>query len=82
MWQILRFLADQNLQDWQEVLLGNYITSRGLRAPVLRNEILSQVATQMWKNPDGEQCQRGWVLMAALLSAFTPLPALDKPLLK
>ncbi|XP_025053284.1 myosin XVB [Alligator sinensis] len=79
---ILRFLADQNLQDWQEVLLGNYITSRGLRAPVLRNEILSQVATQMWKNPDGEQCQRGWVLMAALLSAFTPLPALDKPLLK
>uniref|UniRef100_A0A8C7E7T4 MyTH4 domain-containing protein n=1 Tax=Naja naja TaxID=35670 RepID=A0A8C7E7T4_NAJNA len=46
----------------------------------LRNELLSQVATQLWKNPDLEQCQRGWVLMATLLSAFTPSPALEKPL--
>ncbi|CAM5156263.1 unnamed protein product [Eretmochelys imbricata] len=79
---ILRFIGDRNLQSWQEVLLGNYITSRGLGNPALRNEILSQVVSQVWKNPDTEQSQRGYTLMAALLSAFTPSPALEKPLLK
>uniref|UniRef100_A0A452H2J7 Myosin XVB n=1 Tax=Gopherus agassizii TaxID=38772 RepID=A0A452H2J7_9SAUR len=79
---ILRFVGDRNLQSWQEVLLGNYIASRGLGNPALRNEILSQVVSQVWKNPDTEQSQRGYDLMAALLSAFTPSPALEKPLLK
>uniref|UniRef100_A0A8C0GW81 Myosin XVB n=1 Tax=Chelonoidis abingdonii TaxID=106734 RepID=A0A8C0GW81_CHEAB len=79
---ILRFVGDRNLQSWQEVLLGNYIASRGLGNPALRNEILSQVVSQVWKNPDTEQSKQGYALMAALLSAFTPLPALEKPLLK
>ncbi|XP_023957502.2 unconventional myosin-XVB isoform X2 [Chrysemys picta bellii] len=79
---ILRFIGDRNLQSWQEVLLGNYIASRGLGNPALRNELLSQVVSQVWKNPDTEQSQRGYALMAALLSAFTPSPALEKPLLK
>ncbi|XP_039184031.1 myosin XVB isoform X2 [Crotalus tigris] len=79
---ILRFISDGDLQGVHKQLLGNYIASRGLASLPLRNELLSQVATQLWKNPDLEQCQQGWVLMATLLSAFTPSPALEKPLLK
>uniref|UniRef100_A0A8D0GT56 MyTH4 domain-containing protein n=1 Tax=Sphenodon punctatus TaxID=8508 RepID=A0A8D0GT56_SPHPU len=44
--------------------------------------MLSQVASQLWRNPHEEQRQRGWGLMAALLGAFAPSPALEKPLLK
>ncbi|NXU56979.1 MYO15 protein, partial [Turnix velox] len=79
---ILRFIGDKNLHGWQEVLLGNYIAGRGLSNVALRNEILSQVVTQTWKNPDMEQRQRAWVLMATLLSCLAPSPALEKPLLK
>uniref|UniRef100_A0A8B9CJG2 Myosin XVB n=1 Tax=Anser brachyrhynchus TaxID=132585 RepID=A0A8B9CJG2_9AVES len=79
---ILRFIGDQNLDGWQEVLLGNYIARKGLDNVALRNEIFSQVVTQTWKNPDVEQSQRAWVLMATLLSSFAPSPALEKPLLK
>ncbi|KAJ6660325.1 hypothetical protein lerEdw1_017748 [Lerista edwardsae] len=79
---ILRFIHDKDLQGWQEVLLGNYIAGQGLSSHSLRNELLSQVASQVWKNSDLEQCQQGWMLMAALLGSFTPSPALEKPLLK
>ncbi|NXO71685.1 MYO15 protein, partial [Phainopepla nitens] len=79
---ILRFIGDKSLSGWQEVLLGNYIAGRGLSAATLRNEIFSQVVAQTWRNPDAEHSQRGWVLMATLLSCFGPSPALEKPLLK
>ncbi|XP_068889012.1 myosin XVB [Aphelocoma coerulescens] len=79
---ILRFIGDKSLRGWQEVLLGNYIAGRGLSDAALRNEIFSQVVAQTWRNPDMEQSQRGWVLMATLLSCFGPSPALEKPLLK
>ncbi|KAJ7316027.1 hypothetical protein JRQ81_002189 [Phrynocephalus forsythii] len=79
---ILRFIHDKDLESWQEEVLGNYLVSRGLASLSLRNELLCQVATQVWRNPDLEQCQRGWVLMAALLGSFAPSPALEKPLLK
>ncbi|XP_058278918.1 myosin XVB [Hirundo rustica] len=79
---ILRFIGDKSLRGWQEVLLGNYIAGRGLSDAALRNEIFSQVFAQTWRNPDTEHSQRGWVLMATLLSCFGPSPALEKPLLK
>ncbi|NWX60008.1 MYO15 protein, partial [Promerops cafer] len=79
---ILRFIGDKSLRGWQEVLLGNYIAGRGLNDAALRNEIFSQVVAQTWRNPDAEHSQRGWVLMATLLSCFGPSPALEKPLLK
>lgn len=73
---------DKDLQDWQEEFLGNYIASQGLANLSLRDELLSQVISQVWKNPDLEQCQRGWLLMSVFLGTFTPSPALEKPLLK
>ncbi|NXC86150.1 MYO15 protein, partial [Cercotrichas coryphoeus] len=79
---VLRFIGDKSLRGWQEVLLGNYIAGRGLRDAALRDEIFSQVVSQTWRNPDPEHSQRGWVLMATLLSCFGPSPALEKPLLK
>ncbi|NXE41074.1 MYO15 protein, partial [Ptilorrhoa leucosticta] len=79
---ILRFIGDKSLRGWQEVLLGNYIAGRGLSDAALRSEIFSQVVAQTWRNPDMEHSQRGWVLMATLLSCFGPSPALEKPLLK
>ncbi|XP_064584955.1 myosin XVB [Zonotrichia leucophrys gambelii] len=79
---ILRFIGDQSLHGWQEVLLGNFIAGRGLRDAALRDEIFSQVVAQSWRNPDTERSRRGWLLMATLLSCFGPSPALQKPLLK
>uniref|UniRef100_A0A8U8CN53 Uncharacterized protein n=1 Tax=Geospiza parvula TaxID=87175 RepID=A0A8U8CN53_GEOPR len=79
---ILRFISDQSLHGWQEVLLGNFIAARGLRDAALRNEIFSQVVAQSWRNADTERSRRGWLLMATLLSCFGPSPALQKPLLK
>lgn len=80
--QVLRFIGDKSLHGWQEVLLGNYIAGRGLSDAALRDEIFSQVVSQTWRNPDTEHSQRGWILMATLLSCFSPSPALQKPLLK
>ncbi|NXC29172.1 MYO15 protein, partial [Campylorhamphus procurvoides] len=79
---ILRFIGDESIRGWQEVLLGNYIAGRALSDTALSNEILSQVVAQTWKNPDMEHSQRAWVLMANLLSCLAPSPALEKPLLK
>ena len=55
---------------------------QGQRQPGLRDEIFSQLVAQIWHNPDEQQTQRSWALMAVLLSAFPPMPTLQKPLLK
>ncbi|XP_051851035.1 myosin XVB isoform X2 [Antechinus flavipes] len=79
---MLRLLGDLSLQSWQEQTMGTYLVQQGLRHPTLRNEIFCQLVTQLWHNPDEQQCHRGWALMAILLSAFTPTLTLQKPLLK
>ncbi|RXM30355.1 Unconventional myosin-XV [Acipenser ruthenus] len=79
---ILRFVGDEDLHGWKEVVLGNYIAQRGLASPQLRNEILSQLAHQTWGNPGDERGQRAWLLLASCLGCFVPSPGLDKPLLK
>uniref|UniRef100_A0A8C8YA77 Myosin XVB n=1 Tax=Prolemur simus TaxID=1328070 RepID=A0A8C8YA77_PROSS len=79
---ILRLLGDGSLQTWQRQTLGTYLVRQGQRRPGLRNELFSQLVAQLWQNPDEQQSQRGWALMAVLLSAFLPMPALQKPLLK
>ncbi|XP_037666136.1 LOW QUALITY PROTEIN: unconventional myosin-XVB-like [Choloepus didactylus] len=79
---MLRLLGDGSLPSWQEKTLGAYLVRQGLRRPALRDELFSQLVAQLWHNPDEQQSQRGWALMAVLLSAFAPLPALQKPLLK
>ncbi|XP_012891930.1 PREDICTED: uncharacterized protein LOC106001376 [Dipodomys ordii] len=79
---MLRLLGDGSLQPWQEHTMGTYLVRQGLRRPGLRDELFSQLVTQLWRNPDEQQSQRGWALMAILLSAFPPTPALQKPLLK
>lgn len=62
--------------------MGQYLVRQGQCRPGLRNELLSQLAAQLWHNPDEQQSQRGWALLAVLLSAFPPASALQKPLLK
>ncbi|KAM5149121.1 LOW QUALITY PROTEIN: myosin XVB [Callospermophilus lateralis] len=79
---MLRFLGDGSLQSWQEQTMGAYLVRQGQRRPGLRNELFSQLVSQLWQNPDEQPSQRGWALMAVLLSAFPPMPALQKPLLK
>lgn len=81
-WQMLRLLGDGSLQSWQEQTMGTYLVRQGQRRPGLRDELFSQLVSQLWHNPDEQQSQRGWALMAVLLSAFPPTPALQKPLLK
>ncbi|XP_078145991.1 unconventional myosin-XV [Centroberyx gerrardi] len=79
---ILRFMGDPNLNGAQENLFGNYIIQRGLANPSLRDEILAQVANQVWRNPNVLNSERGWLLLSACLSAFLPSQRLAKYLLK
>lgn len=79
---MLRLLADGSLAPWQEQTMGQYLVRQGQRRPGLRDELFSQLVAQLWHNPDEQQSQRGWALMAVLLSAFPPMHTLQKPLLK
>uniref|UniRef100_A0A2K5MGB1 Myosin XVB n=1 Tax=Cercocebus atys TaxID=9531 RepID=A0A2K5MGB1_CERAT len=79
---MLRLLGDGSVESWQRQTMGTYLVRQGQCRPGLRNELFSQLVAQLWQNPDEQQSQRGWALMAVLLSAFPPLPVLQKPLLK
>uniref|UniRef100_A0A8V0Z462 Myosin XVA n=1 Tax=Gallus gallus TaxID=9031 RepID=A0A8V0Z462_CHICK len=79
---ILRFMGDPGLGGKQETLFGNYIVQKGLSAPGLRDELLAQAANQVWRNTNVNNEERGWLLLAACLSAFPPSAAFDKYLLK
>ncbi|KAM4749909.1 unconventional myosin-XV [Anableps anableps] len=79
---ILRFMGDPNLNGAQENMFGNYIIQRGLANPSLRDEILVQIANQVWRNPNMLNSERGWLLLSSCLSAFLPSQRLAKYLLK
>ncbi|GAA6073483.1 unconventional myosin-XV, partial [Tachysurus ichikawai] len=79
---ILRFMGDPNLNGAQENLFGNYIIQRCLATPPIRDEILAQVANQVWRNEYLRNAERGWLLMAACLSSFAPSEKMAKYLLK
>ncbi|XP_061685358.1 unconventional myosin-XV [Syngnathoides biaculeatus] len=79
---ILRFMGDPELNGVQENLFGNYIIQRGLANAELRDEILAQVANQVWRNPNMLNCERGWLFLSSCLSTFLPSPRLAKYLLK
>lgn len=80
--QILRFMGDPHLRGAQENVFGNYIVYKGLAVPELRDEILAQLANQVWRNPSAHNAERGWLLLAACLSGFAPSSRLNKFLLK
>ncbi|XP_078518827.1 unconventional myosin-XV [Lissotriton helveticus] len=79
---VLRFMGDPYLNGIQENLFGNYIIQKGLSIPGLRDEILAQVANQVWRNTNPNNEERGWYLLASCLSGFSPSPNMDKYLLK
>ncbi|XP_063171131.1 unconventional myosin-XV [Candoia aspera] len=79
---ILRFMGDAQLNGTQENLLGNYIVQKGLSMPSLQDEILAQIANQVWRNTNVHNEEQGWLLLASCISTFVPSPQLDKYLLK
>ncbi|ELV14015.1 Myosin-XV [Tupaia chinensis] len=79
---ILRFMGDPRLHGAQESVFGNYIVQKGLAVPELRDEILAQLANQVWRNPNTHNAERGWLLLAPCLSGFAPSWRLSKYLLK
>ena len=79
---ILRFMNDSQLNGQKEKILGDYIINKGIRNEKLRDEIYCQLANQTWKNDNEANCERGWLLMANCLSAFSPSKTLYKYLLK
>ncbi|XFG10788.1 hypothetical protein AB1E19_014412 [Capra hircus] len=79
---ILRFMGDPQLHGARDYVFGSYIVQKGLAVPELRDEILAQLANQVWRNPSSHNAERGWLLLAACLSGFAPSPRLDKYLLK
>lgn len=80
--QVLRFMGDPHLNGAQENMFGNYIIQRGLSSPGLRDEILSQVVNQVWRNVNADNAERGWLLLLACVCSFAPSPQMDKYLLK
>ncbi|XP_067238478.1 unconventional myosin-XV isoform X1 [Chanodichthys erythropterus] len=79
---ILRFMGDPHLNGAQENLFGNYIIQKGLTNPGLRDEVLCQIANQVWRNTNPDNSERGWLLLLACLSAFAPSAKMEKYLLK
>ena len=79
---ILRFMNDSTLNGQREKILGDYIINKGIRNEKLRDEIFCQLANQTWKNDNEANAERGWLLMANCLSAFSPSRTLYKYLLK
>ncbi|TSK31311.1 Unconventional myosin-XV [Bagarius yarrelli] len=80
--RILRFMGDPHLNGAQENLLGNYIIQKGLSNSGLRDEILCQIANQVWRNSNPDNAERGWLLLLGCLSAFAPSAKIEKYLLK
>ncbi|XP_007939649.1 unconventional myosin-XV [Orycteropus afer afer] len=79
---VLRFMGDPYLHSAQEQVFGNYIVQKGLAVPELRDEILAQLANQVWHNVNAYNAERGWLLLAICLSGFAPSSRLNKYLLK
>ncbi|XP_058510682.1 unconventional myosin-XV [Solea solea] len=79
---VLRFMGDPHLNGAQENMFGNYIVQRGLMSPGLRDEILSQVVNQVWRNINLDNAERGWLLLLACVCSFAPSPKMEKYLLK
>ncbi|KAJ7992012.1 hypothetical protein DPEC_G00274170 [Dallia pectoralis] len=79
---ILRFMGDPYLNGAQENLFGNYIIQRGLAIQDLQDEILSQLANQVWRNPNHDNAERGWLLLLGCVCCFSPSDRLHKHLLK
>lgn len=75
-------MGDPQLRGAQETALGNYVVQKGLATAELRDEILAQLANQVWRNPSAHNAERGWLLLALCLSGFAPSSRLDKSLLK
>lgn len=80
--QILRFMGDPHLNGAQENLFGNYIIQKGLSNSRLRDEILCQIANQVWRNSNPDNAERGWLLLLGCLSTFAPSAKIEKYLLK
>ncbi|XP_045568922.1 unconventional myosin-XV-like, partial [Salmo salar] len=78
---ILRFMGDPHLNGAQENLFGNYIIQRGLANQGLRDEILAQLANQVWRNPNHDNAER-LAAAAGLHLLLPPSPRLHTHLLE
>ncbi|KAK1331743.1 LOW QUALITY PROTEIN: hypothetical protein QTO34_009718 [Cnephaeus nilssonii] len=72
---VLRFMGDPHLHGAR---LRELHCAERAGSAELRDEILAQLANQVWRNSRTHNAERGWLLLAACLSGFAPSSRLNK----
>lgn len=79
---VLKFMNDPTLTDLREKIFLDFIINSAIKHDYLRDELLSQLSNQTWKNENQINVNRGWLLFVNCLSCFSPSANLFKYLLK
>ncbi|CAD6189023.1 unnamed protein product [Caenorhabditis auriculariae] len=67
---LLKYMNDNNLEHSNRDDLARYYIAQGISNPCQRDEILVQIANQVYKNPNKIAVERGWKLMHMAISSL------------